>query len=264
MVLCFNMQAPKFTNQSTQKSASVFQTNKNEKGKEASEDKYICPITFSPMVHPAKDEFGHVYEKSAIEKWVSIDGKSPLTRLPYSKPLTLEVQKDLRKEIKTWAKKNGHILKISKNNNPQAILSKRDLELANSYMEQIKPQIDLSILQSIENLTSKHQLKFTIDKIFLSLIFPSHSNLILTKQEKIATSEIATINALENFSASVANYIEASLIQSLSNSLTQEKGAITQHILSSSLEYLCSKSCEEIVSQQALIIPLKKRIFLTL
>lgn len=42
-------------------------------------DEYICPITMDIMTYPVIVSDGHVYEKSAIEKWFITHNKSPLT-----------------------------------------------------------------------------------------------------------------------------------------------------------------------------------------
>ena len=45
-----------------------------------------CPITCETINEPASTVYGHLYELSAIKKWVAQKGTCPLTH----KPLTLE------------------------------------------------------------------------------------------------------------------------------------------------------------------------------
>ena len=53
-------------------------------------DHYVCPITKMIMTYPVSDAFGHSYEKTAIELWLSEHSTSPVTgaQLP-NKTLTL-------------------------------------------------------------------------------------------------------------------------------------------------------------------------------
>ena len=43
-------------------------------------DNFICPITLAVMKEPVICSDGHTYERSAIEKWLSTENHSPMTR----------------------------------------------------------------------------------------------------------------------------------------------------------------------------------------
>jgi hypothetical protein len=43
---------------------------------------YYCSITFHVMHEPVIDPDGNTYERVAIEKWIRVNGKSPVTRSP--------------------------------------------------------------------------------------------------------------------------------------------------------------------------------------
>jgi hypothetical protein len=43
---------------------------------------YYCSITFNLMHAPVIDPDGNTYERVAIEKWIQVNGKSPVTRTP--------------------------------------------------------------------------------------------------------------------------------------------------------------------------------------
>ena len=40
---------------------------------------YICPITQDIMTEPVTDEFGHTYERQAIQRWMNSNNKSPVS-----------------------------------------------------------------------------------------------------------------------------------------------------------------------------------------
>lgn len=53
-------------------SSKTFESNKS----------LICPITLQTFNDPVRAGDGHVYERAAIERWISERGISPLTRQP--------------------------------------------------------------------------------------------------------------------------------------------------------------------------------------
>ena len=61
---------------------------------------FICPITQDVMKYPVKCSDGYIYEKAAIQEWLTSRRKtSPMTNLPLE-DLTLIPQVDLQKKIK--------------------------------------------------------------------------------------------------------------------------------------------------------------------
>lgn len=44
------------------------------------EDNFYCPITFGMMIDPVIGPDGHTYERTAIESWLQVNNKSPLTK----------------------------------------------------------------------------------------------------------------------------------------------------------------------------------------
>lgn len=66
---------------------------------------YLCPISNDLMNEPVKTKYGHIFDKSCIEKWLEIKKSCPLTR-KYLKINDCVLQKDLKKEISDWKDKN--------------------------------------------------------------------------------------------------------------------------------------------------------------
>ena len=65
---------------------------------------FVCPITQDVMRYPVKCSDGYVYEKAAIQEWLTSRRKtSPMTNLPIE-DLTLIPQVDLQKKIKAYVK----------------------------------------------------------------------------------------------------------------------------------------------------------------
>jgi len=68
---------------------------------------FICPITQDVMRYPVKCSDGHIYEKAAIQEWLTSRRKtSPMTNLPID-DLTLIPQIDLQKKIKESTKQSN-------------------------------------------------------------------------------------------------------------------------------------------------------------
>ena len=66
---------------------------------------YLCPISNDLMNEPVKTKYGHIFDKSCIEKWLKIKKSCPLTR-KYLKINDCVLQKNLKKEISDWKDKN--------------------------------------------------------------------------------------------------------------------------------------------------------------
>ena len=61
---------------------------------------FICPITQDVMKYPVKCSDGYIYEKAAIQEWITSRRKtSPMTNLAID-DLTLIPQIDLQKQIR--------------------------------------------------------------------------------------------------------------------------------------------------------------------
>eukprot|EP00945_MAST-04E_sp_MAST-4E-sp1_P009005 g9005.t1 len=56
--------------------------------REDASDIYLCPITKSIMLDPVNADDGYTYERSAIEKWLSLNNTSPMTGTAMSDKLT--------------------------------------------------------------------------------------------------------------------------------------------------------------------------------
>src|SRR3989338_7989423 len=61
---------------------------------------YECPITCKVMVDPVVCADGHTYERAAIEKWLSSNGTSPITRQTLSGVFTQNYA--LKSAIAEW------------------------------------------------------------------------------------------------------------------------------------------------------------------
>lgn len=68
-------------------------------------DKYVCPITLNLMLEPVKASDDNIYEKNAIEDWLSKNNTSPLTTQKISKNL-IEMEQ-LKKEINKYIIENN-------------------------------------------------------------------------------------------------------------------------------------------------------------
>jgi hypothetical protein len=67
--------------------------------------KYVCPITRQLMADPVSAPDGHIYEKNAIEAWLSVNATSPMTRVPMTAD-QLNGVVYLRNEIVDWCTEN--------------------------------------------------------------------------------------------------------------------------------------------------------------
>eukprot|EP00892_Ulva_mutabilis_P006882 jgi/Ulvmu1/4566/UM002_0294.1 len=71
---------------------------------------YRCPLTGELMLDPVRAADGFVYERSAIEQWLSLGRKvSPMTNMPLSHPYVTP-DRDLRAAVQSWLQsQNGAI-----------------------------------------------------------------------------------------------------------------------------------------------------------
>ena len=67
-------------------------------------DNYICPITLNLMLEPVKASDNKIYDKNAIEDWLSRSKISPLTNQEISDILIVDIE--LKEEINNFIKKN--------------------------------------------------------------------------------------------------------------------------------------------------------------
>jgi len=73
---------------------------------DAPPSEYKCPITLELMDQPVIAPDGHIYEKAAIERWLSEHKTSPMTGVPMARePLLC---KTLRSAIIAWKEKHPH------------------------------------------------------------------------------------------------------------------------------------------------------------
>ena len=82
----------------------AYQASMNRKTSTSSNDSmncdFICPITQDVMRYPVKCSDGYVYEKAAIQEWLTSRRKtSPMTNLPVE-DIKLIPQLDLQKRIR--------------------------------------------------------------------------------------------------------------------------------------------------------------------
>lgn len=70
-------------------------------------EEYLCQLTRKPMSEPVKTIYGNVYDKAAILKWLSMQGKiCPLTGGPLSE-VDLTPIEGLGDEIREWILKES-------------------------------------------------------------------------------------------------------------------------------------------------------------
>ncbi|XAR52175.1 Ubiquitin--protein ligase [Bertholletia excelsa] len=71
---------------------------------------FYCPITGDIMVDPVETPTGHIFERDAIEKWLTAGNSScPLTMMPLNRSL-LRSNKTLRESIEEWKNRNTMIM----------------------------------------------------------------------------------------------------------------------------------------------------------
>jgi len=72
---------------------------------------YICPITLEIMNDPVVASDGNSYDRTAIEAWLLVDNRSPLTRETLT--TILYPNTDLRRQINEWKVREEHISRLS-------------------------------------------------------------------------------------------------------------------------------------------------------
>jgi hypothetical protein len=69
-------------------------------------DRFLCPLTGDLMTDPVILTSGQIYERSAIERWLTNHNMCPMNRVPVD-PTVLIRMFDLRAEIMEWRASNG-------------------------------------------------------------------------------------------------------------------------------------------------------------
>ena len=62
------------------------------------EERFTCPLTYQVMDRPVRTIYGHVFERGALEEWLSTRSTCPLTRHPLTST-DFKDDDELRKEI---------------------------------------------------------------------------------------------------------------------------------------------------------------------
>lgn len=93
---------------------------------------FTCPLTLEIFQEPVMDEYGHTYEKSAIEAYLKIKNESPINRWPIH---SLVPNRLVKQTIEEW-KNQDPIPNFSlfKKENPK--LAKTNLQMAQTYIEE--------------------------------------------------------------------------------------------------------------------------------
>ena len=99
---------------------------------------FICPITTEIMKDPVILTDGHVYEKSAIKKWLQNNNTSPLTKINVDKDILIPCFV-LRKQIQEYLEKSNKNVVQQQSNNKTYNKSKREPTQYNLFVKERMP-----------------------------------------------------------------------------------------------------------------------------
>lgn len=163
-------------------------------------DEYLCPITRQIFNNPYQTKYGHVFEKSAIQSWLSTKDFCPLTKQPLSNNADdiFPANQDFIKELREY---------INDNNLDEYVYKPTIIEKITAFIEEYN-----NVLMLDDEESNRYIRKFT-------------SVLDNLKYHQTITGDIKVVEVVDNFNIVMAYY--SILIKLLD--FTRKNGRLRPH-----------------------------------